>query len=93
MQLTTLKEFSKLENVLEGIPKNDNLFEVAGGKYCERQLVYFDRNGTRLYGAYYHILDKHIEFCYWGEGYISENIFLIEQYYNQLNHMKVCVVT
>ncbi len=93
MQLTTIQEFSKLENVLEGIPKNDNLFEVAGGMYCERQLVYFDKDGKRFFGVYYHLLDKHIDICYWGEGYISEKFFLVEDYYNQLNYMELCVAT
>lgn len=79
-----------LENVLEAIPRNDNLFPIADAKYVERQIVYYDKDGKRFYGVYYNILDQYIEeVCYWGEGYISENLYLVEEFYNQLSCMAV----
>ena len=72
MLLKTTHEFFLLENILEAIPRKDNLFPLAGDKYVERQLVYFDKDGTRSYGAYYNILDQFLDKCYWGEGYVSK---------------------
>jgi hypothetical protein len=85
MRLLSIQELESLKNRCEEIRKDDNTdIELPNQKWIEKRMITFEEDGRRMYVAYYDILDKFIDQCYYGEGYISDNYERINDYYNTI---------